>query len=147
VVDDIIKNLKLRDPLLTVTSFNRYIAAMQSAVTLSITLTRMNLFYTVRRMSKTAEDLCSALPNPIEPTIIYCPTIAETERLYHILLNKLRLNVRMYHASLSIAERQQVHDLFMQDKVLIIVATIAFGMGIDKPDVCFSFSPFYTSQQ
>jgi RecQ family ATP-dependent DNA helicase len=69
-----------------------------------------------------------------EPAIIYCFSRNETEEL----AEKLKLNgysAGAYHAGLDAEKRKQVQDLFIRDKVDIIVATIAFGMGIDKPDV------------
>ena len=92
--------------------------------------------------------------------IIYCPTIKDTEAVYaaaNYILSTTEykagniISVRvdpsgMYHASLSDQDRQNVHTLFMQDDVHVLVATEgkpisialngeAFGMGIDKPDI------------
>jgi ATP-dependent DNA helicase RecQ len=69
-----------------------------------------------------------------ESVIIYCFSRKETEEL----TANLRYNdfkARAYHAGLEPAERRATQELFIKDKVNIIVATIAFGMGIDKPDV------------
>jgi len=69
-----------------------------------------------------------------ESAIIYCFSRNETEEL----AEKLKLNgysAGAYHAGMDAEKRGQVQDLFIRDKVNIIVATIAFGMGIDKPDV------------
>jgi ATP-dependent DNA helicase RecQ len=69
-----------------------------------------------------------------ESVIIYCFSRKETEKIAdNLRLNKF--NARAYHAGLSPAERKLTQELFIKDKVNIIVATIAFGMGIDKPDV------------
>ncbi len=69
-----------------------------------------------------------------ESVIIYCFSRKETEKIAENLrLNKF--NARAYHAGLEPAERKLTQELFIKDKVNIIAATIAFGMGIDKPDV------------
>lgn len=54
-----------------------------------------------------------------------------------IVLLAVGLNCNMYHAGLSNIVRQKVHDEFVQDTVPIIIATVAFGMGIDKPGMNF----------
>ena len=57
-----------------------------------------------------------------------------TEEVYNILkLN--RFSVGMYHAGMGSKERENVHEMFLKDKIECIVATSAFGMGVDKPDV------------
>ena len=69
-----------------------------------------------------------------ESTIIYCFSRKDTEKI----AQRLRENgfeALPYHAGLSNNVRKQNQELFAKDKVNIIVATIAFGMGIDKPDV------------
>lgn len=69
-----------------------------------------------------------------EPAIIYCFSRKDTETIARDL-RKHNLNARAYHAGLNARERSAVQDLFIKDEANIIVATIAFGMGIDKPDV------------
>jgi len=69
-----------------------------------------------------------------ESVIIYCFSRKETEEIAdNLRLNKF--NARAYHAGLNPAERKLTQELFIKDQVNIIAATIAFGMGIDKPDV------------
>lgn len=69
-----------------------------------------------------------------ESVIIYCFSRKETEEVAENL--KLNgFNAKAYHAGLETNDRKKVQDFFIKDKVNIIVATIAFGMGIDKPDV------------
>jgi len=69
-----------------------------------------------------------------ESVIIYCYSRKETEEIAsNLKLNNF--NARAYHAGLDPNKRKLVQDLFVKDKINIIVATIAFGMGIDKPDV------------
>jgi len=69
-----------------------------------------------------------------ESVIIYCFSRKETETIAENLRSN-KFNARAYHAGMNAKERSAVQDLFIKDEVNIIVATIAFGMGIDKPDV------------
>jgi ATP-dependent DNA helicase RecQ len=69
-----------------------------------------------------------------ESVIIYCFSRKETEQIAQELRSN-KFNARAYHAGMNAGERCQTQELFIKDEVDIIVATIAFGMGIDKPDV------------
>ena len=69
--------------------------------------------------------------------IIYCSSRKKTEDLANFLINNGYKNVLPYHAKLSDKERLNAHDLFKNQDDAIITATIAFGMGIDKPNVRF----------
>jgi len=69
-----------------------------------------------------------------EPVIIYCFSRKDTETIARDL-RKHNFKARAYHAGLTARERSAAQDLFIKDEINIIVATIAFGMGIDKPDV------------
>jgi len=73
---------------------------------------------------------------PGQSGIIYCFSRRQVDDLYGALKSK-GFSVRPYHAGLSERERTQNQDLFIKDDVQIMVATIAFGMGIDKPNVRF----------
>jgi ATP-dependent DNA helicase RecQ len=73
---------------------------------------------------------------PEQSGIIYCFTRRQVDDLYNILKNK-GFSVRPYHAGLSETERKQNQNLFIRDDAQIIVATIAFGMGINKSNVRF----------
>lgn len=73
---------------------------------------------------------------PDQSGIIYCISRSQVETLYHELADQ-GFSVRPYHAGLPDREREQNQELFIKDDVKIIVATVAFGMGINKPDVRF----------
>ena len=73
---------------------------------------------------------------PDQSGIVYCYSRKQVEDLYSVLMDK-GFSVRPYHAGLSAMERNRNQEAFIRDDVQIIVATIAFGMGIDKPNVRF----------
>jgi ATP-dependent DNA helicase RecQ len=68
--------------------------------------------------------------------IIYCSTRKQVEQVYELLIGH-GISVGRYHAGLSDLERKTIQEAFIKDKVNVVVATNAFGMGIDKPDVRF----------
>ena len=72
--------------------------------------------------------------NPEKSGIIYCLSRKKVEELAEILQAN-GINARAYHAGMDSATRTQNQDDFLMEKIDVIVATIAFGMGIDKPDV------------
>lgn len=74
--------------------------------------------------------------HPEEPGIIYCSTRSTVERLSEALIAR-NFRARAYHAGLPHDERREVQHLFRHDKIDLVIATIAFGMGIDKPNVRF----------
>lgn len=121
VRQDICNTLKLRNPQQLCTGFDR-----------------SNLDFTVRR--KTADtwlDLKPMVENKIQGSIIiYCQTRKETERIADIL-KAHQIECEAYHAGLALSKRKKILEDFVRDKLNIIIATIAFGMGIDKPDVRF----------
>jgi superfamily II DNA helicase RecQ len=67
-------------------------------------------------------------------TIIYCNTRKLVEEVYEVL-KAHKFDVGFYHAGCGLKERTMIHEAFSRDDITCIVATIAFGMGIDKPDV------------
>ncbi|MGR3219383.1 MAG: DNA helicase RecQ [Candidatus Anammoxibacter sp.] len=73
---------------------------------------------------------------PDKSGIIYCFSRKQVDELYEVL-NEEGYSVKPYHAGLKDTERMQNQELFIRDDVLIIVATIAFGMGINKPNIRF----------
>ena len=97
---------------------------------------RPNLYYEVR--SKTVnvdKEIIKFIKNNQEKSgIIYCLSRKKVEELAEILQAN-GINARAYHAGMDSATRTQNQDDFLMEKIDVIVATIAFGMGIDKPDV------------
>ncbi|MFC1411890.1 RecQ family ATP-dependent DNA helicase [Streptacidiphilus sp. N1-12] len=71
-----------------------------------------------------------------KPGLLYAATRREAEQ-YARELAELGLDAAAYHAGLAVAERAEVHDRFLQGELDVVVATSAFGMGVDKPDVRF----------
>ncbi|MBU2523804.1 DNA helicase RecQ [Patescibacteria group bacterium] len=115
---DIIKQLSLQRPSISISSFDRD-----------------NLSIFVRRKQNSFGKLLKLLQDhKNEAAIIYCFSRAETEKMA-VNLKKEGFNAIAYHGGMSAGARRKNQDLFIKDKVNIICATIAFGMGIDKPDV------------
>lgn len=120
VQNDIIKNLKLKNSKKFVASFNRknlYLQVMPKSSPLHQTI-----------------DFLEKYPN--QSGIIYCFSRRQVDELYEELRDR-KYSVLPYHAGLSDADRRTNQELFIKDDVQIIVATIAFGMGINKPNVKF----------
>ena len=122
VRQDILRSLGMREPKVVVTSFNR-----------------PNLTYRVL----SARDKKDKLPLILDtirssppPGIIYGTTRKECEELA-ASLKRAGVNAAHYHAGLGAAERSSVQERFMTDEIDVVVATIAFGMGVDKPNVRF----------
>ena len=121
VQDDIVKNLKINNSKVFKSSFNR-----------------PNLFYEVRGKNEATDlDLIKFVKSKSNQSgIIYCLSRKKVEDLSE-LLNINGINSLPYHAGLEKKIREENQDKFLNDDCSIIVATIAFGMGIDKPDVRF----------
>ena len=121
VQEDILKNLKIKDAKIFKTSFNR-----------------PNLYYEVRKKSKDVivEIVKFIKKNKSKSGIIYCLSRKKVEELTKTLkVNDIK--AVPYHAGLDAKTRSLNQDLFLKEDCDIVVATIAFGMGIDKPDVRF----------
>ena len=120
VQSDIIKNLGMTDATVFKSSFNR-----------------PNLYYEIRDKSDPKRDIIKFIrQNPGKSGIIYCLSRKKVEELAE-LLNINGIKAAPYHAGLDAKTRAENQDRFLMEDVDVIVATIAFGMGIDKPDVRF----------
>lgn len=99
---------------------------------------RPNLYYEVRPKTKDVDkDIVRfIMQHPGKSGIVYCLSRKKVEQLAEILRAN-KINARAYHAGMETAERNQTQDDFIMERLDVIVATIAFGMGIDKPDVRF----------
>lgn len=118
VRDDICDQLRLRDPEVLVGSFDR-----------------PNLQYRVERKDRLLGQIQRFIDrHPDESGVIYCVTRKEVERVA-AALTSLNYSVAPYHAGMADEARQKSQEDFIQDRVSIIVATVAFGMGIDKSNV------------
>jgi len=102
---------------------------------------RPNLNIAVRRKKNLREDLralAQHLAAHDEPTIIYAATTSEVETIGHYMTEALAgtgNEVGIYHGSLGIEQRETTHLQFLTGSLRVVVATVAFGMGIDKPDL------------
>lgn len=120
VKDDIIHQLKMESPEVLCASFNR-----------------PNIFLHVEKKSKPLEQVLYFLEqHKGESGIIYCFSRKKVDQLAVELHNR-GIKVLNYHAGLTDAQRSSNQKAFIQDKVDVMVATVAFGMGINKPDVRF----------
>jgi ATP-dependent DNA helicase RecQ len=99
---------------------------------------RPNLYYEVRQKNKEIDKQIVKFirQNPGKSGIIYCLSRKKVEELAAVLCAN-EIKAAPYHAGLDSATRSQTQDDFLMEKIDVIVATIAFGMGIDKPDVRF----------
>jgi len=120
VREDIVHHLHLADPAIVIGSFNRH-----------------NLTYRVIPKEKPYRQVLDFLQaRPGESGIIYCSSRKSAE----LLADKLtadKIRARPYHAGLSAEDRSRNQERFLRDEVQVICATIAFGMGINKPNVRF----------
>lgn len=124
VQSDIIKNLEMRDPDIYVSSFNR-----------------SNLYYEIRpkiNKDQTIKEIVQFISKNKKGKsgIIYVQSRKSTEEIAKVL-SMNGINAMPYHAGLDSKTRNKVQDDFLMEEIEVIVATIAFGMGIDKPDVRF----------
>ena len=122
VRQDILLSLKMRSPEVVVTSFNR-----------------PNLTYRVipakekkHKLSRILDVIRSSPP----PGIVYATTRKESEELA-TGLRRSGVDAAAYHAGMGPADRAAVQERFMTDELAVVVATVAFGMGVDKPNVRF----------
>ena len=108
---------------------------LQQSRTFLASFNRANLTYLIQPKRNALANLIALLQrHENEPAIIYCFSRKETEDLA-AELNAQGLKAVPYHAGLDNSVRKETQEKFIRDEVPIIVATIAFGMGIDKPDI------------
>lgn len=123
VQSDIVKNLGLREPRIFISSFNRG-----------------NLYYEIQPKVKKDQTIKNMVrfivQNKGKSGIIYTLNRKTTEELADVLVAN-GIKAVAYHAGLDSKLRAERQDMFLNEDVQVIVATIAFGMGIDKPDVRF----------
>ena len=120
VQSDILKNLGIQGAAVFKSSFNR-----------------PNLYYEVRDKQDVEKDMIKYIKqNPGKSGIVYCLSRKKVEEIAQLLcINGIK--ARPYHAGLDAKTRADNQDAFLTEEINVIVATIAFGMGIDKPDVRF----------
>ncbi|MBK9671221.1 MAG: DNA helicase RecQ [Bacteroidetes bacterium] len=118
---DILQQLKLRDPEQFISSFDR-----------------KNLSLAVKRGTKESKKITEIVSliqqHPTDSGIIYCLSRKGTEKLSG-KLKAMGINCAHYHAGLASEERSAVQEAFTKDDIRVIIATVAFGMGIDKSNV------------
>lgn len=121
VATDILKNLGMTDAVKYKSSFNR-----------------PNLYYEIRPKTKEVDrDIVKFIKQEGDKSgIIYCLSRKKVEILAEVLRTN-GIKAEAYHAGMDAVTRSKVQDDFLMERINVIVATIAFGMGIDKPDVRF----------
>ena len=109
---------------------------MPDAAEFKSSFNRPNLYYEIRPKTKEVDkDIIRYIKqNPGKSGIIYCLSRRKVEELAEVLQAN-DINARAYHAGMDSVTRSETQDDFLMERLDIIVATIAFGMGIDKPDV------------
>lgn len=118
--EDVVRQLSLQNPLIRITGFDR-----------------PNIRYSVTEKNNPMVQLENALaPHEGESGIIYALSRKRVEEVAGKLA-KAGILAEPYHAGLPAAQRQDVHERFIRDELQVVVATVAFGMGIDKPDIRF----------
>ena len=111
---------------------------MPDATEFKSSFNRPNLYYEVRpKTANIDKDIIKFIrQNPGKSGIIYCLSRKKVEELAEVLRAN-DINARAYHAGMDTPTRTETQDAFIMEEIDVIVATIAFGMGIDKPDVRF----------
>jgi len=124
IQQEITKHLGMEDPTIIVEGFDR-----------------PNIWLAVERYDDDGEKLdvlCDRVAQTDKPGIIYAATRKRTEEIAQ-RLTEAGIGASFYHAGMKASEREQVEARFMQDEIEVLVATTAFGMGIDKPNVRFVY--------
>jgi len=125
VKNDICKFLNFTEPVVIQGKFNRE-----------------NLFFEIRhksRISNLIDDIGTFIKKEHfnETGIIYCCSKKECEQVSRILRTNYKISCDFYHAGRSDAERKTIQENWMNEKIKVVIATIAFGLGINKPNVRF----------
>lgn len=118
VLNDIVQVLRLKDPRKLCSGFDRPNLKL-------VVRTKLSPWHDLQRLIREHQD---------GSVIVYCLKRGDTEELVKLFRSQ-GIDCAAYHAGLSLKVRKEVHENFVRDKLRIIVATVAFGMGIDKPDV------------
>ncbi|KFV91123.1 Werner syndrome ATP-dependent helicase, partial [Eurypyga helias] len=124
--EDIVNCLNLKNPQVTCTSFDRPNLYLEVGRQSGSILRDLKQFLTRKGSSSSYEFE--------GPTIIYCPSRKATKQVESELI-KLNVSCGAYHAGMGIKQRRETHHHFMRDEIQCIVATVAFGMGINKADI------------
>lgn len=123
VQNDIVHSLQMNDPYIAIGSFDR-----------------QNLFYGVKTLNRSLAFLDELVTEVSKyskmggSTIIYCTTIKDSEQICQSLKDT-GIKAGVYHGQMGGKARELCHRSFIRDELLVMVATIAFGMGIDKPNI------------
>lgn len=123
VKKDIINSLKLKECNIFITGFNRE-----------------NLIYGVQnhyRKEEKNKSLLTFIKQVKSPGIVYTSSINDSEKVYNYLKTNINKKIGLYHGSLSNIQRKKTQEDFLNDKIDILVATNAFGMGVNKKDIRF----------
>lgn len=124
VREEIAERLGMKDPLVLVRGFDR--------PNISLDVVR---HHEEKGKAKAVLEQATALAAD-GPGLLYAATRKDTEN-YAAKLAQGGLRAEAYHAGRSAADRERIHEQFLDDQLDVVVATTAFGMGIDKPNVCF----------
>ncbi|XP_028662515.1 ATP-dependent DNA helicase Q1 isoform X1 [Erpetoichthys calabaricus] len=118
------------------------ILCLDKVITLTASFNRPNLYYEVRQKPSSSEDFTEDIVRLInqryknQSGIIYCFSQKDSECV-SLNLQKLGIKAMPYHANMEASDKSSVHRKWTSNQIQIVVATVAFGMGIDKPDVRF----------
>lgn len=123
VCKDIIRVIGMQRPEVVINGFNRE-----------------NLIYGVEKYYRKEEKnkgLLAFLHKVKKPGIIYTSSVKDAQEIYHYLRTNSSYSFACYHAKLMKQERMEVQDRFLKNQIDILIATNAFGMGVNKPDIRF----------
>lgn len=123
VRNDIVNALEMKNPQIVINGFNRE-----------------NLIYGVKKFYRSEDKkrgLLEFLQKAKAPGIIYTASVKDADDVYNYLRTNSKLRFARYHARLDKQERSKAQDDFLQNNVDVLIATNAFGMGVNKPDIRF----------